>query len=202
VYSRVITGELLELGPNKPLAQGTTLGYVITGYLNKETSSDTEPTKDSKRQNEISLDEERSHLTNLALMDHKLRTSDTDSSDRGSTAIHSSSLQLTELYNTKEKQIDTEPTSHQLKTNKKPDFCSTFLNLTKKYLSVVAESPHTTDVPNNQVLRGHNFSPHGNVNFIAMGSVKQNQEGMSDLNHKHEPPQLKEGGSFLRSMIR
>jgi len=42
VYSRVITGERLELGPNKPLAQGTRLGYVITGYLNKETSSDTE----------------------------------------------------------------------------------------------------------------------------------------------------------------
>jgi len=42
VYSRVITGELLELGPNKPLAQGTRLGYVITSYLNKETSSDTE----------------------------------------------------------------------------------------------------------------------------------------------------------------
>jgi len=42
VYSRVITGELLELGPNKPLAQGTRLGYVITGYLNEETSSDTE----------------------------------------------------------------------------------------------------------------------------------------------------------------
>jgi len=42
VYSRVITGELLELGPNKPLAQGTRLGYVITGYLNKEASSDTE----------------------------------------------------------------------------------------------------------------------------------------------------------------
>jgi len=41
VYSRVITGELLELGPNKPLAQGTRLGYVTTGYLNKETSSDT-----------------------------------------------------------------------------------------------------------------------------------------------------------------
>jgi len=31
VYSRVITGERLELGPN-----------VITGYRNKETSSDTE----------------------------------------------------------------------------------------------------------------------------------------------------------------
>jgi len=122
MYSRVITGELLELGPYKPLAQGTRLGYVITGYLNKETSSDTEinpslvedrddlagpnaayePTKDSKRRNGISLDEEKSHLTNLALMDRKIRTSDTDSSDRGSTAIHNSSLQLTEL-NTKEK---------------------------------------------------------------------------------------------------
>jgi len=40
VFSRVITGERLELGPNKPLAQGTRLGYVITGYLNKETSFD------------------------------------------------------------------------------------------------------------------------------------------------------------------
>jgi len=42
VYSPVIIGELIELGPNKPLAQGTRLGYVITGYLNKEASSDTE----------------------------------------------------------------------------------------------------------------------------------------------------------------
>jgi len=42
VFSRVITGERLELGPNKPLAQGTRLGYVITGYLNKEASSGTE----------------------------------------------------------------------------------------------------------------------------------------------------------------
>jgi len=106
VYSRVLTGELLELGPNEPLEQGIRLGYVITGYLNKETSSDTEinpilvedrddlsgpnavyePTKDknplndnhfdiedSKRQNEISLDEERIHLTNLTLMDHKIK---------------------------------------------------------------------------------------------------------------------------------
>jgi len=58
--------------------------------------------EDSKRQNEISLDEECIHLTNLALMDHKRkepedicsqsRTSDTDSSDRGSTAIHCSLL--------------------------------------------------------------------------------------------------------------
>jgi len=202
VFSRVITGELLELGPNRLLAQGTRLGYVITGFLDKETSSDTEvhpilvedrgdlagpnaayetkkdknpmndnhfDIEDSKRQNEISLDEERIHLTNLALMDHKRkdlediysqsRTSDTDSSERGSTAIHNSSLQLTELYTTKEKPSNTEPTSHQLKTNKKPDFCSTLLNLTKKYLSFVAESPHTIDVPNDQVLRGHNSVP-------------------------------------------
>jgi len=41
-YSRVITGELLRLRPNKPLAQGARLGSVITGFLNKETSSDTE----------------------------------------------------------------------------------------------------------------------------------------------------------------
>jgi len=79
------------------LAQGTRLGYVITGFLDKETSSDTEinpllvkdrgdfagpnaayePTKDKismnnnqfdieegNRQNEISLDEEGTHLTN------------------------------------------------------------------------------------------------------------------------------------------
>jgi len=30
-----------------------------------------------------------------------------------------------------------------------------------------------------------------NVNFIAKGSVKQRQEDVKDLNHKHEP-QLKE----------
>jgi len=83
----------LELGPYKPLAQGTMLLYEITGYLNNETSSDTEinpilledrdnlagpnaaykPTKDSKRQNDISLDGERIHVTNLALMDHKIK---------------------------------------------------------------------------------------------------------------------------------
>jgi len=97
-------------------------------------------------------------------------------------------LQLTELYTTKEKPSNTEPTSHQLKTNKKPDFCSTLLNLTKKYLSFVAESPHTIDVPNDQVLRKHNFSPHDNVNLIAKGSVKQHQEDVKDLNHKHERP--------------
>jgi len=155
VFSRVITGELLELGPIRPLAQGTILGYLITGFLDKETSSDTEinpilvedrgdlagpnaayePKKDknpmnvnhfdiedSKRQSAISLDEERIHLTNLALMDHKIkepedicsqsRASDNNSSDRGSTAIHNSSLQLTELYTTKEKPSNTEPTSH------------------------------------------------------------------------------------------
>jgi len=62
VYSRVITGELLELGPNKPLAQGTRLGYVITGYLNKETSSDTEfnpilvELRDDLAFNELSID--------------------------------------------------------------------------------------------------------------------------------------------------
>jgi len=75
------------------LAQGTRLGYAITGYLNKETPSNAEinpilvedrddlagpkaaykPTKDSKRQNEISFDEERIHLTSLALMDHKIK---------------------------------------------------------------------------------------------------------------------------------
>jgi len=64
------------------------------------------------------------------------RTSDTDSSNRESTAIHNSSLQLTELY-TKEDPINTEPTSHQLKAYKKPDFFSTFLNLSKKYQSLV-----------------------------------------------------------------
>jgi len=42
VFSRVVTGELLELGPNRPLAQGTRLSYVITGFLDKETSSDKE----------------------------------------------------------------------------------------------------------------------------------------------------------------
>jgi len=57
--------------------------------------------EDSKRQNEISLDEEGIYLTNLALMDHKIvepedtcsqsRISDTDSSDRESTAVHNSS---------------------------------------------------------------------------------------------------------------
>jgi len=73
VFSRVITGELLELGPNRPLAQGTRLGYLITGFLDKETSSDTE--------------------INPILVE-----------DRGDLA---------------------EPTSRQLKTNKKSDFCST-----------------------------------------------------------------------------
>jgi len=135
-------------------------------------------------------------------MDHKIkepeviccqsRTRDTDSSDEESTAIHNSSLQLTELYTTREKPINTEPISHQPKTHKKPEFCLPFLNLTKKYLRFVEESPHSIDVPNDQVLRGHNCSPHGNFNFIARGSVKQHQEDMKDLNHKHDPPLLKE----------
>jgi len=149
VFSRVITGELLELGPNRPLAQGTRLGYLITGFLDKETSSDTE--------------------INPILVE-----------DRGDLA---------------------EPTSRQLKTNKKSDFCSTFLNLTKKYLSFVAQIPHTIDVPNNQVPRGHNFSPHSNVNFIAKGSVRQHQEDMNDLNHKYEPPQLKEKSSSVNDLL-
>jgi len=37
VFSRVITGELLKAGPNKPLYQCTRLGYVVTGFLDKET---------------------------------------------------------------------------------------------------------------------------------------------------------------------
>jgi len=37
-----MTGELLRLGPNKPLTQATSLGYVVTGFFNKVTSSDTE----------------------------------------------------------------------------------------------------------------------------------------------------------------
>jgi len=94
--------------------------------------------EESKRQNEISVDEEGIHLTSLALMDHKIkepedicsqsRTSDTDSPDRESTATYNGSLQLTELYTAREKPINIEPTSHQFKTYKKSDFCSTFLN--------------------------------------------------------------------------
>jgi len=56
-------------------------------------------------------------------------------------------------------------------------------------------------VPNDQVLRGHNFSPHGNVNFIAKGSVKQHQEDVKDLNHKQEPPQLKERSSSVNDLV-
>jgi len=73
--------------------------------------------------------------------------------------------------------------------------------LTKKYLSFVAEGPHTTDVPNDQVLRGHNFSPHGDVNFIAKGSVKQHQEDVNDQNHKHEAPQLKERSISVNDLL-
>jgi len=66
-------------------------------------------------------------------MDHKIkdpeniygqsRTIDTDSSDRDSTATNNGSLQLTELYTAREKPINIEPTSHQLKTYNKSDFC-------------------------------------------------------------------------------
>jgi len=55
-------------------------------------------------------------------------------------------------------------------------------------------------VPNDQVLRGHNFSPHGNVNFIAKGSVKQLQEDVKDLNHKREP-QLKERSTLVNDLL-
>jgi len=98
---------------------------------------------------------------NLALKDHKIkepedrcsqsRTSGTDSSDREPTATYNGSLQLTKLCTAREKPINLEPTSHQFKTYKKSDFCSTFLTLTKKYLSFVAEGPHTIDVPNDHV---------------------------------------------------
>jgi len=37
VFSRVLTGELLELRCSRPLAQGTRLSYIITGFLDKET---------------------------------------------------------------------------------------------------------------------------------------------------------------------
>jgi len=141
----------------------------------------------------ISLYEEGIHLTNVSMMDHKIedtedrclqsRTGDTDSSDRDT---YKGPLQLTEFYTAREKPINIEPTFYQFKSYNKFDFCSTVLNLTKKYLSFVAEGPHTIDVPNDQVLRGHNFSPHGNVNLIAKGSVKQHQEDVQDLNHK--PP--------------
>jgi len=57
------------------------------------------------------------------------------------------------------------------------------------------------DVPNDQVLLGHNFSPHGNVNFIAKGSVKQHQEDVKDVNHEHEPPQLKERSSSVNDLL-
>jgi len=172
------------------LAQGTRLGYVVTGFLNKETLSDTkinpilvkdadyvagpnaayEVTKDknpasdnqfdkedSKRQIEISLDEKGIHLTNLALTDHKIketddicsksRTSDTDSTDRESTATYNGSLQLIELFTAREKPINTKPTSHHLKTYKKSDFSSTFLNLTKRTCQMIKFYEGTISVP-------------------------------------------------------
>jgi len=79
--------------------------------------------------------------------------------------------------------------------------CLTLLNLTKKYLSFLAEGSHTIVVPDDQVLRGHNFSPLGNANFIAKGSVKQHQEDVKDLNHKHKPPQLKERFSSVNELF-
>jgi len=57
------------------------------------------------------------------------------------------------------------------------------------------------DVPNDQVLRGHNFSPNGNVNFKAKGSVKQHQDDVKDLNHKHVPPQLKERSTSVNDLL-
>jgi len=78
--------------------------------------------------------------------------------------------QLTELYTAREKPINIEPSPHQLKTCTKSGLVSTFLNLNKKYLRFVAEGSHTTGVPNDQVLRGHNFSP--TVMSIAKGIAK------------------------------
>jgi len=147
------------------LAQGTRLGYVITGYLNKETSSDTE--------------------INPILVE-----------GRGDFAGPNAAYEPTKDKNP----MNIEPTSHQFKTYKRSDFGSTYLNLTKKHLSFVAECPHTIDVPNDQVLRGHNFSPHGNANFIAKGSVKQHQEDVKDLNHKHEP-QLKKRSTLVNDLL-
>jgi len=40
VYPRLMAGELHRLRPNKSLAQGSRLGYVVTSFLHKETSSD------------------------------------------------------------------------------------------------------------------------------------------------------------------
>jgi len=59
-------------------------------------------------------------------------TSDTDSSERKPTATYNGSLKRT---------------SDQLKNYKNSDFCTSFLNLTKKYLIFVAEGPHTIDGP-------------------------------------------------------
>jgi len=35
VHPRLMTGELLKLGNNRPMAQGTKLGYVVISFLNK-----------------------------------------------------------------------------------------------------------------------------------------------------------------------
>jgi len=56
-------------------------------------------------------------------------------------------------------------------------------------------------IPQTWQIIKYNFSPHYNVNFIATGSVKQHQEGMSDLNHKNEPPQLKEESTSVIDLL-
>jgi len=89
VYSRIITGELLELGPNKETSSDTEINPILVegrGFAGPNAAFD--PVKDKNPMN-------------------------------------------------------IKPTSHQFKTYKKADFGSTFLNLTKKYLSFVAECPHT-----------------------------------------------------------
>jgi len=51
------------------------------------------------------------------------------------------------------------------------------------------------------MIKCYEGSPHGNVNFIAKGSVKQHKEDMKNLNHKHEPPQLKERSSTVNDLL-
>jgi len=111
VFSRVIAGELLELGPNRPLAQGTSLGYVITGLLDKETSSDTEinpilvenrgglagpnaaykPKKDKNPMNDNHFEDSKRQNENeneIALMDHKRKEPEDICSQSLWTAVH------------------------------------------------------------------------------------------------------------------
>jgi len=73
------------------------------------------------------IDEEKIHLTNLALIYYKIldsedasrqsRTIETESSVRESTATNNGSLQLTEEHAAKEFTIKVGPTSHQLQEN-------------------------------------------------------------------------------------